>query len=74
MAEEQRLKFVEERDGVDGAIDFAKQTLKVYRMALRRSRKRGFNPPHHATLPEYRLGFIESCLDFRAYLRKEEVS
>jgi len=69
MAEEQRLKFMKERDGVEGAVAFARQTLKAYRMSLRRSRKRGFDPIHHATLPEFRRGFVESCLAFRAYLR-----
>jgi hypothetical protein len=33
------------------------------------SRKRGFNPPHHASLPEYRQGFIESYLAFKAYIK-----
>jgi hypothetical protein len=69
MAEEERLKFIEERDGVEGAVTFAKQTLATYRRCVLHSRKRGFNPPHHASLPEYRQGFIESYLAFKAYIK-----
>ena len=32
------------------------------------SRKRGDTKPHHASLPEYRREFIESCVVFRSFL------
>lgn len=54
---------MEARDGLDSAREFARLALKVYRMALA-------SPNHHARLPQYRRSFVESCLDFRDYLRK----
>ena len=68
MAEEERLSFTEKRDGIDGAVAFAKQSMAVYRTCVLRSRKRGFDRPHHASLPEYRRGFIESYLAFKRYV------
>ena len=68
MAEEQRLAFVEERDGIDGAVDFAQRTIIQYRIAVLNSRKRGSVNPSHASLPQYRRGFIESYLAFKRYI------
>lgn len=68
MAEEQRLAFVEQRDGKQAAIAFARQGMQVYRTCVLRSRKRGFDRPHHASFPEYRRGFIESYLAFKGYV------
>lgn len=68
--EERRLAFVKARDGVAGAVDFARQGTEVYRKAVLCSRKRGFERPHHASLPEYRRGFIESYLAFKRYVRQ----
>ena len=67
MAEEQRLAFVQARDGVPGAVAFARQTMMIYRTSVLRSRKRGIDKPHFASLPEYRRGFIESYLAFKDY-------
>lgn len=69
MAEEQRLAFIEQHDGVKGAVDFARQGMQIYRTCVLRSRKRGFGNPHHASLPEYRRGFIESYLAFKNYVK-----
>jgi len=66
--EQDRLAFIESRDGKDGALDFARRTLAIYRKAVLTSRKRGYKKPHHASIPEYRRGFIESCCAFRAYI------
>lgn len=68
MPESQRLKFVETRDGKQAAIDFAEQTMRIYRKAVLSSRKRGYEKPHHASLPGYRRGFIESYCALKAYL------
>jgi len=68
MAEEQRIAFVEERDGIAGAVDFARRTIRQYRTAVLNSRKRGSVKPSHASLPEYRRGFIESYLAFKRYI------
>jgi hypothetical protein len=61
-----RLCFVEARDGLPGAIAFARQSLRVYRAAVKRSkdgRRSGYGSA-------YRRALLESCLDFRAYLRQ----
>ncbi len=67
-AEKQRLGFVENRDGIAGAIAFARQCRSQYRKAVLASRKRGLTKPSHASLPEYRRGFIESYLAFKRYI------
>jgi hypothetical protein len=68
MAEEHRLAFLENRDGKDAAKEFAKRTMRMYRSAVLASRKRGFDKPHHASLPEYRRGFIESYCALKRYV------
>lgn len=60
-----RLAFVRNRDGT--ATDFAKQIVSQYRKAVLTSRKRGYAKPSHASLPEYRRGFIESYLVAKRY-------
>ncbi|MBP6251468.1 MAG: hypothetical protein KA324_15390 [Rubrivivax sp.] len=61
-----RLQFLERRDGLSGAIAFARQGLHVYRAAVRRGkdgRRSGYGSA-------YRRALLESCLDFRVYLRQ----
>jgi hypothetical protein len=61
-----RLRFMEARDGVQGAMAFARQSLSVYRAAVKRAkdgRRSGY-------ASAYRRALLESCLDFRAYLRQ----
>lgn len=64
----ERIQHYINTHGEDYAMDWIKTTYKVYRSCLMRSRKRGFLKPSHASLPEYRRGFIESCVTFRAYM------
>ena len=71
-AEQSRLQFYIDRDGMSGAIEFAKQTMKIYRKAVLTSRKRGYQKPSFASLPEYRKSFIESYLSFKSFLNKQE--
>jgi hypothetical protein len=68
MIEEERLTFIAKRDGIDGAVDFARRAMSQYRIAVLNSRKRGSVKPSHASLPEYRRGFIESYLAFKKYI------
>ena len=70
--EEDRIKFMLERDGAEAAMDFIKRTYATYRKALMQSRKRGYTKPHHASLPEYRCSFIESCVVFRKYIHQQK--
>jgi len=79
MAEEQRLAFIEARDGVAGAIAFARRTMAQYRKAVLMSRKRGYGKlgrPNisHASLPDYRRGFIESYCAFKRYVHQSSVN
>lgn len=67
MSEQARLQFIVARDGLAAARKWAKRTAKIYRSAVLTSRKRGFDKPHHASLPEYRRGFIESYLEFKRF-------
>ncbi len=64
-----RVLFVQERDGMDGAREFVKRTYVTYKECLRQKGRNG-TKRHHASLPQYRRRFIESCLTFREYLRK----
>lgn len=75
--EESRLTFVEKRDGVQGAVAFARQGIRIYRSCVLQSAKRGYGvkgsayadrKPHHASSREYRRGFIESYLAFKKYV------
>lgn len=69
-SEIERLHFVEGRDGMDGALKFARQTYQVYRTNVLRSRKNGFDNPSHASLPEYRRMFIGSILAINRYIKE----
>lgn len=71
-AEQHRLAFLETRDGVEGALEFAKRTYAIYRSALKMSRKRKSPKIHFASTPEYRRSYVESCLVFRAYIREHK--
>lgn len=70
-AETNRLAFIEARDGKALAADFARRTFDKYRECLRMDGKAG-RKLHHASLPQYRRGFVESCLTFRDYLRRQK--
>lgn len=75
--EEQRLAFVGKRDGFGEALDFAFKTYKIYRACLLLKRsvldRKGMQDkkPHHATFPQYRRGFIESCCVFRKFIYRK---
>jgi len=72
-SEKERLETVFMMYGIDETIRFAKQTLLTYRKAVLQSRKRGFSKPHHASLPEYRRGFIESYCYLKHFLKVNNV-
>ena len=65
-----RILFVEKRDGVAEAIQFAKRTLHIYRMAVKKN-SQGIRSGYGST---YRRSLVLSCLVFRSYIReiKEE--
>ena len=71
--ENDRLAFIEQRDGLVEAIAFAQRTLKTYRTCVLCSRKRGFSKPHHASIPEYRRTFIQSYLSFKSFLKEHSI-
>jgi hypothetical protein len=57
---------MEARDGIWGALAFAGQGLSVYRAAV----KRGKDGRRSGYGSAYRRDLLQSCLDFRAYLRQ----
>lgn len=64
--EASRLQFIENRDGQKSGKEFARKTLDIYRAAVKRGkdgRRSGYGSAYRRTL-------IESCLDFREYLRR----
>jgi hypothetical protein len=79
MNEKDRLSFIERRDGVQGALSFARQGYTIYRRSVLQSAKRGYGVkvsafadtrPHHASFREYRKAFIESYLCFKRYIKE----
>ena len=60
-----RILFVEKRDGVAEAIQFAKRTLHIYRMAVKKN-SRGIRSGYGST---YRRSLVLSRLVFRSYIR-----
>jgi hypothetical protein len=63
-----RVLFIENRDGVEGAVAFCKQGLHVYRDALKRPTKE--KPKgKYARGPDYHRPFVESLITFRWYLK-----
>lgn len=70
MSEWNRILFVQERDGMVAAREFVKRTYAKYKECLRMTGPKHGRKLHHASLPQFRRGFVESCLAFRDYLRK----
>ena len=66
--EKTRLKFIEDRDGSDLALNFAYRSMKIYRSAVLHSAKRGVANPHFASTNQFRRKFIESYLGFKRYI------
>jgi len=66
MHESERLAFIEQRDGKEATIKFAKDTYKMYRMAIKRD-ENGKRTPYGGA---FRRKLIISCLQFRAYIRE----
>lgn len=62
VSERGRIEFLLQRDGVPATINWVKRTLSIYRSALRS--RRGYGAA-------YRRALIESCCDFRRWLRQE---
>ncbi len=66
IREQQRLAFVEQRDGLAMAREFAQQGLTVYRRWLNKrngfGRKSGYGRAYQREL-------VSSCLVYRCYLR-----
>lgn len=61
-----RLRFVFNRDGLEGAIRFAKQTIHVYRASLKQRNKNGKRTGYGLV---YRKELVASCVVARRFLR-----
>jgi hypothetical protein len=62
----ERLRFVAGRDGLDGAIRFAKQTIHVYRASLKQRNQNGKRTGYGLV---YRKELVVSCVVIRRFLR-----
>ena len=60
-SERERVEFIVERDGSARALEWARRTLKVYRMAARDMCRR-----------DYREEYIRSSLELRRFIRDEK--
>lgn len=61
--EDNRLKFLIGRDGMNGALDFAQRTKNIYRSATLRG------------LPDrFRRGYIQSYLAFKQFIKDNSQS
>ena len=63
-----RINFIVERDGFESAVNFAKQTVKMYVATVRAYKKKpgGFNHP-------FRYGYTESAVSARHILRNQRL-
>jgi hypothetical protein len=78
--EKSRLEFLEARDGREGAMEFALRSYEIYKRLLLNAKLPSKNRASDATHnfqrggytrdPDFRKGFIRSCLSFREYIRK----
>jgi hypothetical protein len=62
----ERLRFVLNRDGLEGAIRFAKQTIHVYRASLKQRNRAGHRTGYGLA---FRLPLVASCVVARRFLR-----
>lgn len=62
-----RCNFIARRDGIQAAVAFAIQGVRVYRRSVLTSRKRGFDRPHHCSLPEYRWVAVRVYLEMKRF-------
>ena len=61
--ERDRMLFIYQRDGIDAMVCWVEQTYCVYRQHLKHGRLNNTMTTH------FRIEFIKSCIDFRAFLR-----
>lgn len=64
--EAERIRFVLQRDGELKAREFASRTFRIYRKCVLMNGKNG-RKFHHASLREFRRGFVESYLCFKRF-------
>jgi hypothetical protein len=65
-AENSRIEFLVQRDGIAATQVWVRRTLAIYRSAV-------LNRKHFAHNAEYRTTFIVSCLSFRRWLALNDV-
>jgi len=70
MGEAQRLAFIEARDGIQAAVEFARMAQGIYRACILSHRREvvGQNRRNFAKDRENRKRIIQSCREFRAYI------
>lgn len=66
-----RIKFLIRRDGLDSAILTSKQTMKIYRAGVTKSRKRKVERVSHLSVAPFREAAIRSYLQCRNFLANQ---
>lgn len=64
--EQERIKFIVERDGLEKALAWAAQTFEIYKDALVGDGK------SHLKLPHYRPGVVDSLRVLRRFVRENK--
>lgn len=62
----EQVSFMYERDGLDAAINYAKQSLRMYR---RCAKPKPDGSKHFAHTPIFRKHYVESIIYLRYFLR-----
>ena len=72
-SEKQRLTFMVNRDGIDGAKEFARRLMTAYRQGVLKSRRAGYEKPSHLSIPEYRRSAMHSYLAAKHFVLTDEL-
>jgi hypothetical protein len=63
----EQINFIRDRDGIDGAVDYATRALDAYRKA---ARYRNGKTRHYCHIMPYRPHFVRSIIEIRQFLRE----
>ncbi len=66
-----RIRFLIERDGLESALEWCRNTMKIYRTAVL-DRGNINRKPHYASCREFKKNFILSYIDFKKFIAQHE--
>jgi hypothetical protein len=68
----EQIQFVEQRDGKQGALEYAIRALAAYRNAASYRNPEIKNKRHHAHFKPYRAHFVHAIIVLRHYIRSNK--